>query len=334
MTISIFIPVYNGQSFLPRTLNSVLGQSYPDLEILCVDDSSTDGSYALLQEYAERDHRIRLFQKPNGGSVPPSWEYIFPHIKGDFVLYMSQDDLLEPDSIERLVTRQRETGADAVLPHEIHYVEGLPLEKMHHLKGVGGDVTPLISGKEAFWLMIDYSISGRALWPTTVVKRIGIRTDTFNADELAQRQWILNCDKVAFSDAVFYYYRNNPQSITEHFSPKILEGALTDAYLFQLAEKELGDDQAYLKELGKQFFYHLYQRMIVYRQRKATFSKEECEKVTACFRKAYGILRPWSSNDNWKFRLGSVNYTLLKEVVAFKCAQYKRKGILLPFDLN
>ena len=334
MTISIFIPVYNGQSYLPRTLNSVLRQSYSDLEILCVDDSSTDESYALLQEYAERDHRIQLFQKPNGGSVPPSWNFVIPHLRGEFTLYMSQDDLLESDTIEGLVNRQRESGADAVIPHEIHYVEGLALEEMHHLKGVGGDVTPVITGKEAFRLMINYSISGRALWPTRVIKQIGMPLDTYNDDEYAQRRWILECDKVAFSEAVFFYIRNNPRSITERHSAKTYEEVLTNAKLLQLAEMTLQEDPSFVQDLANAYFYRLYYRMINFRQRKSEYSVHERKRIITVFRKAYVILHSKSTLKNWKFRLGSWSFFSMNWVVWYKCLQYKRKNILLPFDLD
>ena len=65
--VSVVIPVYNIEEHLRECLNSVIRQSYPDLEIICVDDGSTDSSLAILQEYAASDNRIQIISQPNGG---------------------------------------------------------------------------------------------------------------------------------------------------------------------------------------------------------------------------------------------------------------------------
>lgn len=101
--VSIFIPVYNGGNYLKYSVESVMRQTYTDWELLCVDDSSTDDSYAQLLQYQQADERIRVFQKPNGGNVPKSWNFVFPYIAGDFVMYMSQDDMIESDALEKMV---------------------------------------------------------------------------------------------------------------------------------------------------------------------------------------------------------------------------------------
>ena len=66
-TISVIIPVYNTERYLRRCLDSIANQTYRDWEALCVNDGSTDGSRAILQEYADRDGRFTIIDKPNGG---------------------------------------------------------------------------------------------------------------------------------------------------------------------------------------------------------------------------------------------------------------------------
>lgn len=334
MKVSIFIPVYNGEGYLSRTLDSVLGQTYHDLEVLCVDDSSTDGSYSLLQDYASRDSRMRIFHKSNGGDVPHSWQFVIPHIRGAKVLYMSQDDLLENDTLELLIQRQQETGADAILPHEIHYREGIPMNQLHHLRGIAGDISPVISGRDAFRLMIDYSISGRALWPTNIIREIGIRTDTFNADELAQRQWIYNCPRVAFSDAKFLYCRDNPEAITTRLTSKYYSDVLTNTYLFSMAEEVLSDDRGFVDALGNKYFYRLYQRMINFAQHKREYTHDEQKNIKNWFKKAYLVLHGRNTMSNWKYRFSDIAYPLMCCITEFKGLQLKQRGIILYHDLD
>lgn len=332
--ISIFIPIYNGEKYLSRTLDSILGQNYRDIEVLCVDDSSTDNSYSILQEYASHDPRIRLFQKPNGGCVPPSWRYIIPHIKGAFVLYMSQDDLLKPDTLELLVNRQQETGADAVIPHEIHYHEGQPEDRQHHLRGVHGDMTPILSGREAFRLMIDYSISGRALWSTRIVRETGMPADTFNADELAQRLWILNCNKVAFSDAIFLYCRDNPDAITTKHTPRHHEGCLTNALLLQVAMRVFPDDTQLLTSMANGYYDYLLKMYIIYFQQKNAYTPKDRVRSKSCLRAAYRILHRKHSLKGKKNRISSLCFPVMLAVVRFKACRYRQQGIILEDNFD
>ncbi len=65
--ISIIVPVYNVEQYLPRCLDSILAQTFIDFEVLLVDDGSKDRSGAICNEYAAKDHRIRVFHQPNGG---------------------------------------------------------------------------------------------------------------------------------------------------------------------------------------------------------------------------------------------------------------------------
>lgn len=332
--ISIFIPVYNGDHYIAKTLDSVLAQTYADWEALCVDDSSTDGSYALLQKYASSDPRIRLFQKPNGGSVPPSWEFIIPHIKGDYVLYMSQDDLLEPDTLEKLIKRQQETGADAVLPHEIHYLSSLPDSKQHHLCGINGDITPIITGREAFRLMIDYSISGRALWPIHIVRNIGMPSDTYNADELAQRLWALNCEMVAFSDAIFIYNRENPNAITHGISAKTYDDTLTNALLYNTAKKAFPLDSGWLSSMANTYFKHLYLRMIQYLQHRRQYTHKDRKTIRMRFCNAYRILHKETKPSSRLQRIAAINFPLMQSTVRYKQLQFLCQHVTINQELD
>ena len=95
--ISVVIPVYNGAQYLEKCLGSLLAQSYQHWEAILVDDSSTDNSFEVLQEFARRDSRFHAYRKANQRFACHGIRYGVEHAKGKWFCYMSQDDRLSPD---------------------------------------------------------------------------------------------------------------------------------------------------------------------------------------------------------------------------------------------
>lgn len=101
--ISVIVPVYNTAQYLPRCLDSICGQSYRNLEILCVDDGSTDGSATVLAAYAEKDVRIRVISQKNAG-VSAARNNATSQAAGEWICYVDSDDWLNPGIIEQAVS--------------------------------------------------------------------------------------------------------------------------------------------------------------------------------------------------------------------------------------
>lgn len=99
--ISVIIPVYNLASYLPKCLDSVLSQTYGELEIIPVDDGSTDDSASILQEYAQKDARVKPILKSNGG-VSETRNVGLDAASGEYVFFLDGDDWLELNALERL----------------------------------------------------------------------------------------------------------------------------------------------------------------------------------------------------------------------------------------
>ncbi len=110
--ISVIVPVYNVAPWLPRCLDSICGQTYRNLEILCVNDGSTDNSGEILEEYAARDSRIRVFTQENAG-LSAARNTALEHAIGEWVAGVDSDDYIAPDLYERSVSCIEE-GVDIV----------------------------------------------------------------------------------------------------------------------------------------------------------------------------------------------------------------------------
>ena len=102
--ISVIVPVYNTEQFLSRCIESILKQSFTDYELLLVDDGSTDGSGAVCDAYAEKDERIRVFHKENGG-VSSARNRGIDEAYGDFLTFVDSDDLINETYLEHLMSK-------------------------------------------------------------------------------------------------------------------------------------------------------------------------------------------------------------------------------------
>ena len=98
--VSIVVPVYNTAVYLPCCLGSLLRQTYSRLEIICVDDGSTDDSWRILQEYSAIDTRIKIFHQPNAG-VSVARNKALAHATGEWLAFIDSDDWLDTDAMER-----------------------------------------------------------------------------------------------------------------------------------------------------------------------------------------------------------------------------------------
>lgn len=120
--ISIIVPVYNVQEYLPRCVESLQNQTYPQIEILLVDDGSTDKSSVLCDRLAKKDQRIRVFHKKNGGSSSAR-NLGIAEARGEYLGFVDSDDYVEPDMYQRLYDAIEEydvsaaqTGRDEIDP--------------------------------------------------------------------------------------------------------------------------------------------------------------------------------------------------------------------------
>jgi glycosyltransferase involved in cell wall biosynthesis len=235
--ISIMIPVHNGERYLARTLDAVLAQTDRHFELICIDDCSSDASAALLRSYAERDARVRVLTTPfNLGSAPRALNHALPHMRGDYFVYSSQDDLFSPDWLAAMRARALQTGADAVIPEVVMFHDGAT-EPDRSLIGVNGDADIILDGREACRLSLDWSIPGNALWKARLVRQLGFEDFAVNADEYSVRRFFLACNQVAFCTGKFLYRQDNPNAVTKRLGSARFDWPYTQLRLAQLLQE-------------------------------------------------------------------------------------------------
>lgn len=102
--ISVIIPVYNVEKYLRECLDSVVNQTFKDIEIICVDDGSTDKSLEILQEYKRKDDRFVILQQRHSGAGAAR-NYGLKLAEGKYIQFLDSDDYFEPTLLEELYTR-------------------------------------------------------------------------------------------------------------------------------------------------------------------------------------------------------------------------------------
>ncbi|MFG3103000.1 CDP-glycerol glycerophosphotransferase family protein [Streptomyces sp. NPDC048182] len=112
---SVIIPCFKVQAFLRECLDSVLGQSWRDLEVIAVDDRSPDGCGAILDEYAARDARVRVLHLPENVGLGRARNAGLPHARGDYLFFLDSDDTLTPGALAATAARLAEAGDPDVL---------------------------------------------------------------------------------------------------------------------------------------------------------------------------------------------------------------------------
>lgn len=217
--LSIIIPVYNNESYLRATLQSVLAQAYPDVDVLVVDDGSTDGSLTICHEFAQKDKRLRVIHKENGG-VSSARNRGIEEAAGQYIAFVDGDDCIDPEMYTTMIAVLQDTGADLVdcrVIKESQYVPQ-PYEK--------GDVEvsdrPLeyLSKKGYF---IDSSLN-------KVYRREFIghtRFDeniSYSEDKLFVTELIFKAKKMALVSNVFYHYIQHGDSLSWQDTAAVWQG--------------------------------------------------------------------------------------------------------------
>lgn len=113
--VSVVIPLYNVERYVERCLKSVLTQSYKDVEIVIVDDASTDQSLRIAEHYQEAHSNIRIFRHKHNLGLMSTRRDGYMSASGDFILFLDADDAFPADAVKTLVEKQKETGADIVM---------------------------------------------------------------------------------------------------------------------------------------------------------------------------------------------------------------------------
>lgn len=207
--ISVIVPVYNVEAYLHDCIDSILAQTYTELEIILVDDGSPDNCPAVCDEYAQKDARVTVIHKENGG-LSDARNAGLAVCSGEYLMFVDSDDLLVPNAVRTLYELALEYDAQLVIGGHVRF-EKEPGVDYDSISTKAKVMNSIESMKDVF---INGCASWARLYQTSVHKSVLFPKGDINEDEAIICQLLENCQKVVITETPVYLYRCRSESIT------------------------------------------------------------------------------------------------------------------------
>lgn len=242
--VSLIVPVYNVELYVEKCIKSLINQSYNNLEILLIDDGSSDKSGDICEQYQKKDPRIKVFHKINGG-LSDARNYGLKHAAGDYIFFVDSDDWIELDSIEKLLKYAQKVNADIVCYGINDYV-GENIETKR-----GSSECKLITGKEALYLLVEKGddvgiVAWNKLYKKKLFENIEFEKGKINEDVFFTPKIISFAERVGIINYYGYnYVKNRTGSIcNKSLSEKnmdAIDAFLSNSYFFEGRDHYMAD---------------------------------------------------------------------------------------------
>lgn len=152
--VSIIVPVYNAEQFLETCLDSLINQTLQEIEILCINDGSTDRSADILEKYNRKDTRVKIFSNPRNMGQPTSRNKGIEEAKGKYIQFVDADDFIEKEAVHELFELAEEKQSDmCYMGMQIHMEEGLDMKAVP--MGICGQYPNVYDGKELLQILTE-----------------------------------------------------------------------------------------------------------------------------------------------------------------------------------
>lgn len=244
--VSIIIPIYNAEKTISRCLNSILSQTYKELEILLINDGSQDNSLKIMQNYAKQDSRIKVINKKNSG-VSSTRNIGIKEANGKYLMFIDSDDYINDKTIYTLVEEMEKNNIDIIrFNGYIENRKGNMLKLEFPINNKKVLCTPE-NKIEIIELINHPTKSIRCYCPLFFMKNNNIIPFNENLSYLEDKVFylenLLNNKKIMFLNEYFYYYTYNKKSTTKS----------VDNYIGNI--KKIIDSKQYIKEILKKHLY-------------------------------------------------------------------------------
>jgi len=245
--ISVILPVYNVEKYLPRCLDSLAAQTFAAFEVIAVNDGTTDGCLQILQEYASKDPRIKVFCKPNGG-LSDARNFGLDRVSGQYVAFVDSDDFVHPDYLDTLLRAAQTHNADIACCDYFFCDESgqswasslcFGGDKVIDLPACRADYICRYLRREVHRDFAEIMVWNK-LFRTAFLREHQLRfapnDEIFAEDLLFELQSLTQANALALADRALYFYTQRADSIMGTYKPDLLA---RNRALFSRAERDL-----------------------------------------------------------------------------------------------
>lgn len=207
--VSILIPCYNVEKYLPHCLDSIVNQSYNNLQIVLINDGSKDNTWQIMQEYARKDNRIEIYNQENQG-VANTRNNLLDKVKGDYVLFIDSDDWCELDMVDFLVNKALTKQSDIVTCSMVKNDE--TVNKNEYNEEIWEQPKAILE------FLRHFQFNG-SLWnklvKTSILHNSSFRKDIgYGEDALFCWEFLQSAKSIVMTNRQLYHYRMNNASIS------------------------------------------------------------------------------------------------------------------------
>lgn len=247
--VSIIIPIYNVEKYLEQCIKSLINQTYRNLEIILINDGSTDKSTKICEKYKNQDNRIVFINKKNGGAASAKNEGL-KIAKGDYITFVDSDDFIEPDMIEYMVNTIKKYNSDIIQCSFTNLYKNTERFKQDKI------VEQKISSKDFLELFLkkwDSSLFWNKLFKREVIENVFFKEGRCIDDEFFTYKCVINSKSIVTSNKIVYNYRMRKSGVmkSESSQKQILKDRVDYLYeRYELVRK-------IYKDLDKSFLEHL-----------------------------------------------------------------------------
>lgn len=221
--ISIIIPVYNVERYLKRCIDSIQNQTFADIEILLIDDGSTDSSLDICKKIAKSDERIKVFHKKNGG-LSDARNYGLDHATSNLIMFVDPDDWLEVDAIDYLYRLMNKYNTDFAMAENRRMTRYSKVKQPLSVNEFLLSQHDFLEKLFKINTQVNVQYAWAKLYNKKLFQNIRFPVGLTNEDVQTTFEIALNTTKIAYSTKIIYDYFINPNSITtQTFSNKRLD---------------------------------------------------------------------------------------------------------------
>lgn len=291
--ISIIVPVYNLEKYVCQTLDSILNQTYLDIEVIVVDDGSTDNTRKIIDKYAKKDRRVKILHKKNEGVTKARLDGV-KHAKGEWIGFVDGDDIIDSQMYEKLLTNAEKYHADiSHCGYQMHFFDG----RVNYFYNTGKYI--IQDTEEGIKALLSGKFIEPGLWNKVYQRRL------FNKIENKMDLSIKNNEDLLMN---YYLFSNSSRAVYEDFCP----------YHYMIRQESASRGKLNYNKI----FDPIKVRKIIYENTTGEIKKQAKKNYISCCINSYNSIL---GTNNWKIERKKIRKMICDEHNLFKILQWKKK---------